>query len=190
MIALIMAGGKGTRMGIQGEKLLLKYKQPTILHVIKALQDSKCFEKIFAATSPNSPDTEKLISEHVDIIQTKGEDYVSDLNYALSRLDDFVFVTSGDLPLLDGMIVSDLVSKHQKNSQWQSFVVTKNFLDQNNLSLEFSTNVDGKQCYYTGISIINPKSSFQENYTIHDDLKIALNLNTKEDYSKIPSTVP
>lgn len=190
MIALIMAGGKGTRMNMPEEKLLLKYKKPTILHVIDALQNSKCFSKIFAATSPNSPNTEKLISEHIDIIKTRGKDYVTDLNYALSALDDFVFVVSGDLPLLDYTVIQDLVSKHQKDTQWQSFVVTKKFLDQNKLSLEYSTTVDGEQCYYTGISIVNPKGSNQETCTIHNDIKIAINLNTKEDYSKIPKTVP
>lgn len=190
MIALIMAGGRGTRMDMSGEKLLLQYKKPTILHVIEALQNSKCFSKIYAATSPNSPNTEKLVSEYIEVIKTSGKDYVSDLNYALSTLDDFVFVVSGDLPLLDYAIIQDLVSKHQKNVQWQSFVATKKFLDQNKMSLEYSTILNGEQCYYTGISIVNPKESSQETCTIYNDIKIAINLNTKEDYSKIPKTVP
>jgi adenosylcobinamide-phosphate guanylyltransferase len=181
MIGLVMAGGKGTRMAIQGEKLLLEYKKPVILHVIDALKDSKCFTKIIAATSPNSPNTERLVSEHADIIHTKGEDYVSDLNFALSQFDEPVFVTSGDLPLLDHSIVQDLVLKYQ-NKDWQSFVVTKKFLDQNNLSLEYSTDIDGIQCYYTGISIVNPRGTKRETCTVFDDKRIAVNLNTKSDY--------
>ena len=184
MIGLIMAGGKGTRMGLPEEKLLLKYKKPTIIHVIESLQESQCFTKIYAATSPNSPNTQTLVSQHVEIIKTNGDGYVDDLNYALSKLDDFVFVVSGDLPLLDKTIIQELVAKHQKDSQWQSFVVTKKFLEQNNLSLEFSIQVNGQECFYTGISIVNPKSQYQEMCTIHDDTRIALNLNTKEDYSK------
>ena len=92
--------------------------------------------------------------------------------------------------LLDKTIIQELVAKHQQDSQWQSFVVTKKFLEQNNLSLEFSIQVNGQECFYTGISIVNPKSQYQEMCTIHDDTRIALNLNTKEDYSKIPRTVP
>ena len=34
MIGLVMAGGKGTRMKSNEEKLLLNYKQPLVLHVI------------------------------------------------------------------------------------------------------------------------------------------------------------
>ena len=45
MIGLVMAGGKGTRMKSNEEKLLLPYKQPLVLHVIDALKNSNCFEK-------------------------------------------------------------------------------------------------------------------------------------------------
>ena len=37
MIALVMAGGKGTRMNSSEEKLLLEYKKPVIFHVLAAL---------------------------------------------------------------------------------------------------------------------------------------------------------
>ena len=64
MIGLIMAGGKGTRMNSDNEKLLLEYKKPIILHVIDSLNDSKCFSNILALTSPNSPNTKKLLQEN------------------------------------------------------------------------------------------------------------------------------
>ena len=52
-----MCGGKGTRMNLPPEKLLLKYKNPVIQHVINALQESGCFSKIIGATSSNAPKT-------------------------------------------------------------------------------------------------------------------------------------
>ena len=58
MIGLVMAGGKGSRMEFPApEKLLLEYEKPVIFHVIDSLNNSHCFSKVFAATSPNSPDT-------------------------------------------------------------------------------------------------------------------------------------
>ena len=73
MIGLIMAGGKGSRMNMHDEKLLLKYKQPVILHVVKALQNSNCFSKIVAATSNNSPKTKKLLQENnIETVDTQG----------------------------------------------------------------------------------------------------------------------
>ena len=57
MIGLIMAGGKGTRMNLDNEKLLLEYKKPVIFHVVDSLKESNCFSKILALTSSNSPKT-------------------------------------------------------------------------------------------------------------------------------------
>ena len=80
MIGLVMAGGKGTRMKSNEEKLLLPYKQPLVLHVIDALKNSNCFEKIIAATSPNSPQTKNILVENnITIIETSGEGFLDDL---------------------------------------------------------------------------------------------------------------
>ncbi len=187
MIGLVMAGGKGTRMDATEEKLLLQYKKPVIIHVIDALKDSNCFSKIMAATSDNSPNTQNLLQNNgIEIIKTKGDGYVSDLNTALSCLQEPTLVVSGDLPLLDGEIIKDLVASYD-NSTWQSFLVTKKFLDHMNMMLEFSVNHDNKECYYTGISIVDPQkisfmNTIKETYQIIDDKRLALNLNTKRDY--------
>ena len=96
MIGLIMAGGKGTRMQSDKEKLLLEYKKPLVLHVVDALKNSNCFEKIIAVTSPNSPQTQKILTENdVKILETLGDNFVSDSYSILKILDVFVFVTSG-----------------------------------------------------------------------------------------------
>ncbi len=101
MIGLVMAGGKGTRMKSNEEKLLLNYKKPLVLHVIDALKNSHCFEKIIAATSHNSPQTKNILVENdITTLETSGEGFVIDLNNILKQLDDFVFVTSGDLPFV------------------------------------------------------------------------------------------
>lgn len=187
MIGLVMAGGKGTRMDTKEEKLLLQYKKPIIIHVIDALRDSNCFSKIVAATSDNSPNTQKLLLDQgIETIKTNGDGYVSDLNMALSHLQEPTLVVSGDLPLLDGEIVKDLVASYD-NTAWQSFLVTKKFLDTVNMALEFSVNYNNEECYYTGISIVDPKkisslNIVQETYQIIDDKRLALNLNTKHDY--------
>ena len=187
MIGLVMAGGRGTRMDAKEEKLLLQYKKPVIIHVIDALRNSNCFSKIVAVTSDNSPNTQKLLQDQgIEIIKTKGDGYVSDLNTALSCLPETALVVSGDMPLLDGEIIKNLVASYD-NSTWQSFLVTKKFLDTIDMTLEFSVNHDNEECYYTGLSIVDPKkisfmNKIKETYRIIDDKRLALNLNTKRDY--------
>ena len=96
MIGLVMAGGKGTRMDIPEEKLLLEYRKPIIFHVIDALKNSYCFSKVVVATSPNSPDTKRVLEERgIETLDTQGNGYVNDLNFLLQKMDDLYLLFLG-----------------------------------------------------------------------------------------------
>ena len=193
-----MAGGKGTRMDISNEKLLLEYKKPVIFHVIDALKNSHCFSQIIVATSPNSPDTKHVLEQNrIETLSTPGNGYVNDLNFLLQKMSGSVFVTSGDLPLLDEEIIQIMTEKFNSKNVWTSFLVSKKFL--NSLGLESELLVHsakGIECTYSGISIINVNklelgnwpSPVKENYIILDDKRIAFNLNTRKDYELLNSS--
>ena len=193
MIGLIMAGGKGTRMQSNEEKLLLEYKKPLILHVIDALKDSNCFEKIIAATSPNSPQTQKIIAENnVTIFETLGENFVTDLNQILKGLDDYVFVTSGDLPLLDESIVQQIVDAVNSDKIWTSVVTTNSFQSSLGLTPECIVSFNDESYVHTGISVVNASEiknleSVKEDYLIINDKRVCLNVNTKTDFELLSS---
>lgn len=184
-----MAGGKGSRMHLADEKLLLKHIHPTILHVVHALQKSECFSKIIALTSPHSPKTKEFLQNAgVEIFETPGNGFVFDLNLFLKSVNEEVFVVPGDLPLLHENMVSLILKDKHPENLWRSYLVTKDFLNSIGLKSEFSTTFENKECCYTGISIINAQeisnlNSVEENFQILNDKKIAFNLNTKEDYN-------
>ena len=201
MIGLIMAGGKGTRMDRDGEKLLLTHKKkPVIMHVVNALQNSDCFTKIIAITSPNSPKTERILKEAgVDTISSPGRDFASDLNEMLIQLDDFVFVTSGDLPLLDSEIVKKIVERSHNDETWNSVVTTGSF--QKSLGTSIGSTIKDSEIennpdnvfVQTGINVVDAKKitdlqPIKEHFLIFDDKRVGLNLNTKDDY-KLLSTI-
>ena len=192
-----MAGGKGTRMDISNEKLLLEYKKPVIFHVIDALKNSHCFSQVIVATSPNSPDTKHVLEQNrIETLSTPGNGYVNDLNFLLQKMSGFVFVTSGDLPLLDEKIIQVITEKFNSENVWTSFLVSKKFLNSLGLESSLLVNSDNIECAYTGISIINVNklelgnwpSPVKENYIILDDKRIAFNLNTRKDYELLNSS--
>ena len=193
MIGLIMAGGKGTRMKSNQEKLLLSYKKPVILHVIDALKSSNCFKKIIAATSSNSPQTQKIIAKNnLIIFETLGEGFVTDLNSILKQLDGFVFVTSGDLPLLDGNIVKQIVDTVNFDKIWTSIVTTKSFQTSLNLEPECIISFNDEDYVHTGLSIVNASKinnldTLEEDYVIIDDKRVCFNINTKNDLELLSS---
>ena len=194
MIGVVMAGGKGSRMKFSSpEKLLLEYEKPIIFHVIDSLNNSHCFSKVFVATSPNSPDTKfELEQRGIETLNTQGNGYVNDLNFLLQKMNGFVFVVSGDLPLLDEEIIQKMIDFSSENT-WTSFLVSKEFLNSLGLESNLLVKCDNVECVYTGISIINADkikdlNLVDENYIILDDKRIAFNINTKEDYELLSSS--
>lgn len=183
-----MAGGRGSRMNLPQEKLLLIYKKPIVFHVLDALRSSRCFSRVLAVASPNSPQTRKIISEaNYDSIETSGDGYAKDLSLVLQSLEGPVFVTSADLPLLDGYIVREIVQRYDPAALWTSVLVTKKFLKSLRLSSELDVVYEGRQCCYTGISIVDSSridslESVPEKFLVIDDKRIAFNLNTRQDY--------
>jgi len=194
MIGIVMAGGKGTRMNLDNEKLLLEYKKPIVLHVLDSLKNSNSFSKILAITSKNSPKTKKLIEQNnFQIFNTPGVGYVEDLNLVLQAIHENVLVTSGDLPLLDKEIIQKIIHHFDPQKIWISILVTKKFLTSIGLESDYSVNFQDQICHYTGISLINSEkiSSLEnlvENYIIIDDKRVAFNLNSKQDYDLLSTT--
>jgi adenosylcobinamide-phosphate guanylyltransferase len=194
MIGLVMAGGKGTRMDHSNEKLLLQYKKPVVLNVVDSLRNSNCFSKVIVATSPNSPNTKSVLEQNdVETLATPGNGYTNDLNSLLKEMQGFLFVISGDLPLLDEKIIQVMTGKFNPKNIWTSFLVSKNFLNSLNLESDLIINDGDIECVYTGISIINADKitnldSIKETYIILDDKRIAFNLNTKKDYELLNSS--
>jgi len=194
MIGLVMAGGKGVRMNLDNEKLLIKYKKPVILHVVDSLKNSNCFSKIISITSSNSPKTKKLLQENnVETFDTPGIGYVEDLNLVLQTINDAVLVTSGDLPLLDKEVIKKITTHYDSKTIWTSILVTNKFLTTLRIESDYSVNFDNQECHYTGISLVNSEKissleNLEENYVIIDDKRIAFNLNTKQDYDLLSTT--
>ncbi|TFH03201.1 MAG: 5-deoxyadenosylcobinamide phosphate nucleotidyltransferase [Nitrosopumilus sp.] len=194
MIGIIMAGGKGSRMKLSEEKLLLKYKKPIILQVAEALTNSNCFSKIIFITSQNSPKTKQLLQKNnYEIFDTPGIGYVEDLNFTLKSLNDSVFITSADLPLLDSEIIKRIVTFYQPNDKWITILVTKNFRKSLGLSSDYDITFENQICNYTGISMINSQKisnleNIKEKFVIIDDKRIGFNVNTKQDYNLLSTT--
>ena len=183
-----MAGGKGTRMDLSREKLLLEYKQPVIFHVIDVLENSGCFSKVIVSTSSNSPKTKRILEQKgIKTLDTPGKGYINDLNSILQNIDEFTFVVSGDLPLLDEKIIRVMIEKFNPENVWTSFLISKKFLNSLGLESKILVKSSNIMCAYTGISIINAKkiknlNPVKENHLILDDKRISFNLNTKQDY--------
>jgi len=184
--ALVMAGGKGSRMTLSGEKPLLIVKdKPVITYVLKALQDAKEVDSIAVAVSDYTPKTAKFLTRfQVTIIKTPGKEYVSDLGYAIRKLKlQTVFVVGADLPLITGEAVDTILARY-KNCGRHALTVVVSMETKKKLGLggEYAFRMDNKWVVPAGINVIEgskieEEEIDQEVYLLDID-EVAVNVNT------------
>ncbi len=102
--ALIMAGGKGSRLGFV-EKALIKFNGKYMLEIsYKILK--KHFRNVYISVSKNVPKTIRYcVERNYDMIYTSGENYVDDLISCLKILGTPIFVTAVDVPMNDDIVI-------------------------------------------------------------------------------------
>ncbi|MGL6298776.1 MAG: NTP transferase domain-containing protein [Methanobacteriaceae archaeon] len=196
-----MAGGKGTRMGNNIEKPLVKLNDiPIINYVINNMANSVFVDEIIIATSPNTNKTHeyfhnknsknKEIMGNISTIKTPGNGYINDLGFLLdffeniSNEDILVFINA-DLPLVKSEIIDfaideyiNIVNNHDSSVESVSIMVPIDIYTKNDLtpSFEFEGLVP------SGLNILTSKNKVQiEEQLIIPKLELALNINTEKD---------
>ena len=88
--AIVMAGGRGTRLKVNVEKPLFKlHGKPLIKYVLDNISSSKLVEDVVIAVSPHTQETTKYLKSlngNFQILNTSGIDYLNDLSYILTLL--------------------------------------------------------------------------------------------------------
>lgn len=122
--ALIMAGGKGSRMELEGEKPLIKVSgKPMIQYVIEAARNSKKLDRIIVATSPNTPKTSKFVHKmSVDVFKTPGDGYVEDLAFFISKTHpedeaEVIVTLASDLPFINGETIDEVLMEYERSGK-------------------------------------------------------------------------
>ncbi len=190
VVALVMAGGKGTRMQIAEEKPLIKVAgKPVIERVLSALKGAQKIDSIVVAVTERTPKTAKLMEQHhVKVLQTPGKDYVSDMGYASQTLKLGVFLAiAADLPLVTSEVLDSIVERYERCGKPALTVAvpleTKTKLG---MSIEYSFKIDSQDAVPVGINIIDGSKRYgdewldQDIYLLDRD-ELAVNVNTKQE---------
>ncbi len=114
LTAVIMAGGKGSRMVGLGEKPLAKIGGVEMFRrVLNALQDCKHVEGIVVACSPHTPATaEKARSLGLRVVIAPGKGYVEDMKYVMGKAHiERALVVNSDLPFITGELINKTVER-------------------------------------------------------------------------------
>jgi len=190
VVALVMAGGKGTRMRAAEEKPLIQVGgKPVIEHVLSALKSAKKIDSVVVAVTACTPKTAKHMEKHqVKVVQTPGKDYVSDMGYASQALKLGVFLAiAADLPMVTGEVLDAIVERYERCGKPALTVAvpleTKTKLG---MSVEYSFKIDSQDAVPVGINIIDGHKRYgdewldQDIYLLDKD-ELAVNVNTTQE---------
>ncbi|HDQ05626.1 MAG TPA: hypothetical protein ENN36_02745, partial [Candidatus Bathyarchaeota archaeon] len=118
IVALIMAGGKGTRFGGETEKPMAQFMgEPLIRRVIEATKESKKIAETYVAVTGYSPKTaQEAKKASGKVVETDGQGYHADLQQAIqdANLECPVLIVSADLPLLNGEFLDQIISRYEE----------------------------------------------------------------------------
>jgi len=157
--ALIMAGGKATRMKSTTEKPLLEVGgRPMIEHVVEALKQSRMVDRIVVAVSGNTPRTTRKATElSIEVLQTPGEDYISDMRYAIRKLGlGDVLTVAADIPFITTEIVDRALEEYRSSGKPSLAVMAPaDVYRRVGSKPEYVFEVDGRRLVAIGLNIID-----------------------------------
>jgi adenosylcobinamide-phosphate guanylyltransferase len=187
--AVVMAGGKGSRMAFSEEKPLVQVGgKPLIEHVLRSLQQAKKVDSIVVAVSDYTPRTAVFAGKFpVRVVKTPGKEYVSDMQFAVRKLGlETVLAIGADLPLITGEVIDAVLGRYELSDKPALAVVvpleTKAKLG---LSLEYAFQLANKTVVPAGINVIDGRrideEELDQEICVMDNEEVAVNINTPKE---------
>ena len=189
--ALIMAGGKGTRMGTSTEKpLLLLLGKPLVDWVAEAVASAKNVSEFYVVTSENSLETEKHCqNKGWKILRTDAKGYHNDLKQAtqMAGLMGPVLTAPADSPALTGKFLDKIISQFEACSKdFYAVFVPIEKREGLGLSVDSTDEYEGEWYAVSGINIVNGAKiqgdgKIETSAIVTEETEVLLNVNTAKD---------
>ncbi len=198
MIAIILAGGKSSRLGEGKEKALIKIDRSgsesetpkrLIDLVVENVRESKA-EVFLVAISKNTPKTaEYCKSQDYVLLETPGKGYHADLHYLLARYPEFVSVAC-DIAFLNTAHINSIIDFYIHNDSGGGNSIT-GAVPQDIIPPyvvpSYVFEHDGRKLVAVGLNIVT-KGRKNLPFVFNDPL-LAININTPRDLEIVKAKV-
>ena len=184
---LVMAGGRGERLKMLGEKPLLKlHGKPMIQYVIEALMKTRNIGRIIVVTSRYTRKTADVVKHfQVEVFEAPGCGYVADVQYTVRRLGlkGPIMVVSADLPLLSPTLLGRIIDCFKRcGKPALSVMVPHELCERLGLTPDLILQVEGRLLVPAGINILQgemiDEEEIEEEKMVLNVEEAAVNVNT------------
>ena len=188
---LVMAGGKGKRMGLPVEKPLLPFLgKPLVDWVVEAAKSASKVSEVYVVTSQNTPETEKRCAcKGWKVLRTDAKGYHEDLKQATleAGLLGPVLTVPADLPAVTGEFLDKVVGEFEAcGMDFLAVFVPIEKREALGLSVSSTDEYMGVWYAVSGVNIVNGAKIQQEgkietSAIITQEPEVLLNINTLKD---------
>lgn len=178
MDALVMCGGRGSRLQADCEKPLLQVEGTALVDgVVASLRRSRV-DRILAVVSPQTPETRRHLigGPEIEVVDGTGDGYVADLDRAVARTGRPVLTVAADLPLLAPEHVNRTLSVAADTRPARSVTVRVPAVLKRRLGASVDR-VEGGNCP-TGLNVVGTGA---ERTVTSEDPRLAVNVNRPGD---------
>ena len=190
--ALIMAGGRGSRMGTTNEKPMLPFLgKPLLDWVASAVLSATKISEFYVITSSNTPKTEAHCRERGwKTVHTDAKGYHDDQKQAIRQLGWMgpVLTMPSDVPAITGPILDRVVGEFEACGK-DFLAVFVPIEKRQALGLSISSTDEYKGVWYavSGVNVINGAKTLGEGKIetaalITEETEVVLNVNTIKDF--------
>ena len=189
--ALIMAGGKGKRMGLPMEKPLLPFLgKPLVDWVVDAVATAEKVSEFYVVTSPNTPQTEQRCQTMGwKVLHTKANGYHNDLKQAAAMADltGPVLTVPADSPAVTGKFLDKIISQFESSGKdFYAVFVPIQKREASGLSIDSTDEYQGVWYAVSGVNVVNGskiqgEGKIETGALITEEIDVLLNINTLKD---------
>lgn len=187
MDALVMAGGRGSRLKMGEKPLVNLFGRPLIDYVVLALEES-LVDRIFISTTENVPSTRKWAEERdLYVLETGSYGYVPDMIEAVikSGVKEPIMVIMADLPLVTPEIIDQIIEVYEKRREPALSTHTPLSLHSRlGRRPDSLFNYRGQLIVPAGINVLKGAEIDKEQEDFHlilERMELAVNVNVPED---------
>ncbi len=186
MDAIVLCGGRGTRLDADVEKPLVAVCGVPMLERVAEALGASGVEQVYAAVSPHAPRTrERAVELGLRPVDTPGEGYVADLDRALAVVGRPALTVVADLPLVD----ADLVDRALDASGGESLSVTVPAALKRRLGVSADTTFEraGRTLAPAGLNVVGESD---DELLVSYDARLAVNVNRSADLAVAEDLCP
>jgi adenosylcobinamide-phosphate guanylyltransferase len=189
--ALIMAGGKGKRMGFPVEKPLLPLLgKPLVDWVAQAVASAQNVSEFYVVTSANTPETEKHCQgKGWKVLRTDAKGYHNDLKQAvlMAGLMGPVLTIPADSPAVTGKFLDKIINQFEVcGKDFYAVFVPIQVRESLGLSVDSTDEYMGEWYAVSGVNIVNGAKiqgdgKIETSALITEEVEVLLNINNMRD---------